>query len=116
MHNSIVLPVTDPGIPINLSPTLPQQLTDYKHMLLLRKLFRNPHSLLFAKSIPISRRKYLLKRWRDDRTKFILEFMRDYDYLNDAEMVELLSVVKIAKILTHSQKRMRINIQLIDKK
>ena len=66
----------------------------FMHMNTLHRVFVHPYYLLKNSNIPVSRREYLLKRWRDERTQFLLENCRDMDYLQDEEMERLLQAVQ----------------------
>lgn len=85
---------------------------EYPHMMLLRKIFKSPYALLCFSGLSERRKKYLLKRWRDDRTRYIFECLRDFDYMSDEELIDLLGSVKIAKALTFAQCKMQIPICL----
>jgi hypothetical protein len=89
-----------------------QQISDYKYMMLLKHKYETPRMLLCCPLLPSLRKKYLLKRWRDDRTRYILENCRDYDYLSDQEMEELLAAVKIVKALLSMQDSAQVKIRL----
>jgi hypothetical protein len=65
----------------------------FMYMRCLQRTFNEPAGLLEASGVPLLRRKFLLKRWRDDRTLYLAENCRDYDYLQDIEMESLLWAV-----------------------
>lgn len=73
--------------------------TEYKFMNALKKIFQAPHDLLYSNSISFSRKRKLLKKWRDERTKFVYENYRDHDYMMDKEMANLVRAADLAKAI-----------------
>lgn len=70
----------------------------YKYMTSLQSIFKAPINLLRCKSLSLVRRKFLLKRWRDDRTRYLFENYSDLNYATDRQMEQLLRCVdKIKK-------------------
>jgi hypothetical protein len=69
----------------------------YKYMILLQKVYKVPILLLHDRTISLLRRKFLLKKWRDERTAYLYENCRDYDYLQDKQITLLLACVNKIK-------------------
>lgn len=84
----------------------------------LRKFYPTPYALLCSSTLSLPAKKHLLKKWRDDRTKFIYENCRDYDYTFDDEMDEVLKMVKAAKAIASTEEKINteINIYFLDDK
>ncbi len=53
----------------------------------------DPYSLLFNYSLSYEEKIALLKEWRDERTRFLMECCRDMDYLNDGTMQSILQAL-----------------------
>ena len=69
----------------------------YMYMKMLEKVFDQPKQLLESFQIPYHRRTYLLKQWRNDRSRYLAENCRDMDYMQDAEMDGLLHALNALK-------------------
>lgn len=69
----------------------------YKYMVLLQKIYRRPVLLLCDRTVPMTRRHFLLRQWRDDRTRYLLENGHDHDYMKDKEMEKILHCVQMTK-------------------
>lgn len=82
-----------------------KQLADYQYMLSLQKIFTDPKKLVKSRHIPLSRRRFLLKRWHDDRQKFLLENCHDMDYMRDHEMEILFASVAVINDIIAEQLR-----------
>ncbi|MES2729071.1 MAG: hypothetical protein V4621_03100 [Pseudomonadota bacterium] len=53
----------------------------------LERIFDNrPVKLAMAEYLSIRRRIFLLKRWRDDRTVYLMSFFPDLSYIHDATL------------------------------
>jgi hypothetical protein len=78
----------------------------------LKKMFSSPRDLLFSPSISSARKSDLLKKWQDERTLYIFENCRDYDYILDQEMEELLRSVKIVKAILSAQEESKVKISI----
>lgn len=70
---------------------------DYLYMTALERIFDEPMVLLQSFQIPYHRRRYLLKQWRNDRSRYLAENCRDMDYINDPEMDGLLHALNALK-------------------
>jgi hypothetical protein len=77
---------------------------DLKFMALLQKIFGNPQGVLYASALSFQRKINLLKKWRYERTLYILSHCRDHDYMNDKEMDGLIKSVKVAKSAAEAEK------------
>ena len=73
--------------------------TEYRYMTLLQKTYKAPAFLLHDSNLPIVRRAYLLKQWRDERTRYLYETCHDWDYQKDRQMYQLLKCVNKIKRL-----------------
>ncbi len=74
------------------------QLT-YKYMIALQRIYKAPTLLMHCKWLSFKRRMYLLKRWRDDRTRYLIENCNDMDYGKDRELEQILRCVRKMKAL-----------------
>lgn len=81
-----------------------KQLDNYQYMLSLQKIFNDPKNLVKSRHIPLPRRRYLLKRWHDDRQKFLYENCTDMDYMRDHEMELLLASVSVINDIIAEQR------------
>lgn len=64
----------------------------------LEKIYDNRPALLAKDiNIPIKRKLFLLKRWRDERILFLYEFHRDSDFISDAILKKLNLLIKAFK-------------------
>lgn len=90
--------------------------SSYRYMMKLRKFYPTPYALLCSSTLSLPAKKHLLKKWRDDRTKFIYENCRDYDYTYDDEMDEILKMVSAAKAIATVEEKIstEINIYLAE--
>lgn len=90
----------------------PGFLSRYEYMLRLQRLYHSPHSLLYCPKLHVPRKSYLLKKWRDERAQYIFEHGRDYDYLRDAELEEVMQAVKVAKAALSAEEITRLKIRI----
>lgn len=72
---------------------------EYKHMKYLYKIYKVPALLLRDRTLPLFRREILLKRWKDERSRYLFENCHDHDYDHDKQ-IELITkcLDKIKKI------------------
>ncbi len=62
----------------------------YIYLHRLENLFNNrPIELAADVTIPLRRRLFLLKRWRDERIVYLMETFSDADYIHDATLHKL---------------------------
>ena len=62
----------------------------YLYIHKLGQLFNNrPIELVTSHSIPLTRKLFLLKRWRDERITYLYETCRDHDYDSDGLLKKL---------------------------
>ena len=58
----------------------------YLYMTRLGRMFGGPLDLLQRRNIPYERRLFLLRRWRDERTRYLISNFGDMGYIQDEEM------------------------------
>lgn len=63
---------------------------EYLYMQILQKIFKAPALLMHCRKITILRRKTLLKRWQEDRVRFLFENCHEMDYMKDRQMDQLI--------------------------
>ena len=74
-----------------LPPSTSDNTPKYIYLHKLERLFDNrPIALANHSSIPLRRRLFLLKRWRDERIAYLYESFRDLDYVTDRILKKLL--------------------------
>lgn len=62
----------------------------YIYLHRLERLFNNrPIELAASYKIPLKRRLFLLKRWRDERIVYLIESFSDSDYIQDTTLQKL---------------------------
>lgn len=66
-------------------------------MIRLERIFGSPLDLLQRRDIPYERRRYLLRKWRDERSHYIMENFRDFDYTQDEELERLMHALNALK-------------------
>lgn len=70
----------------------------YIYLHRLEKIYDNrPAFLAVDLSIPVKRKLFLLKRWRDERILFLYESCRESDFLKDALLEKLNLLIKTFK-------------------
>lgn len=54
----------------------------------------DPYNLLFNYTLSYEEKVTLLKTWRDERTRYLIECCRDMDYSNDIDMHAILQALQ----------------------
>lgn len=82
----------------------------YIYLHRLEKMFENRPVLLAAdKTIPLVRRLFLLKRWRDERMVYLMEIGHEGDFMRDVTMQKInLHISRLRRLyLKNSGRRIR---------
>ncbi len=77
--------------------TQPPPLTNYDYMHEMQRSFKMPLMLSYEESIPAEERIEMLRRWRDERTRFLFENCHDMDYVHDPQLLQLRKCIRDIK-------------------
>ena len=78
-----------PPMPAQNQPATLLYEPSYLYMMRLSRMFDGPLDLLQRRNIPYERRLFLLRRWRDERTRYLITNFGDMGYIQDEEMDQL---------------------------
>lgn len=65
------------------------QCRDFAYLNKVEKFFCSPWNIVKNFSIPAFRKKQILMRWKDERTRYLFVNGRDYDFLSDEKLKEI---------------------------
>ena len=69
----------------------------YAYMNMLQALFKKPIHLINAASLTLKQKKFLLKKWYDEREEYIVDHYRNAGDEKDAEMKRLVEAMREIK-------------------
>lgn len=92
-----------------------REISDFTYMISLKRIFFSPRNLLYFPSLPSARKRDLLRRWRDERMRYLFENARDYDFMIDQEIEDLQNTVKLAKAIMSAEEESAVRIFLVQR-
>jgi hypothetical protein len=81
----------------------------------LKRIFFSPRNLLYFPSLSSARKRELLRKWQDERMRYIFETGRDYDFMLDKEIDDLQSSVNIVKAIVVAEEENAVRISLVQR-
>lgn len=96
--------------------TFLREISDFNYMLCLRRIFFSPRKLLYFPSLSSARKRDLLRKWRDERMRYLFENCRDHDFLADKEIEDLQNTVTLVKALILAEEENAVKIFIFQEK